>query len=91
MKNTYSRYILSLASLLSLTTVILSISGRAPLSLYFSLYLLETLLITLFFAYLDPRARKALERVGVILFALFAVMVIIQALEIIFGWTLLAF
>lgn len=89
MRTTYNRYILSLALFFMLTTVIISVSVGAPLSLYFSLYLLGTLALTILFAYLDPRARKGLEKVGFVFFAGFVVMVGIKALEIVLGRALL--
>ena len=80
----YNRYIISLALLFMLTTVILSASEQS-LDLYFSLYLIECLILTLLFSQLNPRARGGLNRIGYVLFVGFLSLVAIKVVEILLG------
>jgi TRAP-type C4-dicarboxylate transport system permease small subunit len=43
------------------------------------------LLITLLYVYLNPRARRALNTVGAVLFAGFMVIVVLEVMEILSG------
>lgn len=81
----YNRYIFSLSLLLLLTTVLLSIRPETPLDVYFSLYLIETLVLTTLFVFLEPKARRGLEVVAYILFLGFLVIVGMKVLGILFG------
>lgn len=82
---TYNRYILWLAALLMLTTVILSAYGQKRLDIYFSVYLVEYLVLTLLYVYLNPTARRALSAVGYVLFLGFMFIVVTKVLEILLG------
>jgi len=84
----YNRYILVLAFLFLLTTVILSASHQG-LDVYFSVYLIECLAATLLFTHLNPRARKGLDRVSYVLFAGFLLLVAAEVVEIITGVSIL--
>lgn len=77
----YNRYILLLAFLFVLTTIILSTTERG-LDFYFSIYLIECLLLTLLFSQIKPRARRGLVNVGYVLFGSFLVLVGVKVLEI---------
>lgn len=81
----YNRYIVSLGVILLLTTVLLSVWGQTRLDLYFSIYLLESLILTTLFIHLAPRARKGLEMLGYVLFAGFLVIVTLKVVEMLFG------
>ena len=80
----YNRYILWLAGLFALTTVILAAYGQRQLDVYFSLYLIESLALTLLYVHLNPRARRGLNLVGYVLFAGFMGIVIMKVMEILF-------
>jgi hypothetical protein len=64
----YNRYIISLALLLSLTTVIMAAYGQNRLDVYFTVYLIETLALTEIYVYLTPKARKGLNLITGVLF-----------------------
>lgn len=66
------------------TTVILSASNHG-LDVYFSVYLIECLAVTLLFSHLNPGVRRALGRMGYVLFAGFLFLVVVNAVEIISG------
>ena len=78
----YNRYILWLAGLFALTTVILAVYEQNRLDIYYSLYLIESLALTLLYGHLNPRARRGLYLVGYVLFSGFISIVIIRIVEI---------
>ena len=84
----YNRYILWLTLLFVLTSVIMVFAGVASLKIYFSVYLVETLALTVLFSSLDPRARRSLSAVNYILFIGFLVIVATAVTEIIWGVTI---
>jgi hypothetical protein len=77
----YNIYIILLAAIFMLTTIVLSLS-KASLDLYFSMYLIEYLVLTLLFTYLNPRARRILNFAGYVLFAGFTVIVALKVVDI---------
>ena len=81
----YNRYILWLTALFMLTTVILSAYGQKRLDIYFSVYLIEYLVLTLLYVYFNPRARRVLNAVGYVLFLGFMSIVVTKVLEILLG------
>lgn len=81
----YDRYLVTLASLFTATTVLLAFYNLHQIDLYFSLYLIELLAVTLIFAHLIPRARGFLAFVGVLLFGGFLAIVALKVLEILAG------
>jgi TRAP-type C4-dicarboxylate transport system permease small subunit len=85
----YNRYILWLTLLFVLTSVIMVFAGVASLKIYFSVYLVEILALTVLFSSLDPRARRGLSAVNYMLFAGFLVLVAAAVVEIILGVTIL--
>lgn len=80
----YNKYILSLAVSACLINVILAFSGQDDLAIYFITNIVAYLVITLLYAYLNPRARQALNTIGAVSFAGFIVVVALKAIEI---WT----
>ncbi len=84
----YNRYILSLTLLFLVTTVIISASNRG-LDFYFSIYLIECLVLTLLFSQINPKARKGLNNIGYVLFSGFLVLVGMKVVEIITGTNIL--
>ena len=78
----YNRYLLTLAVLFTLSTTILAAYGQDKLDAYFTVYVIEYLVATLLFVYLDPRARRLLDAMGYVLFGGFMVIVAMKVVEI---------
>ena len=81
----YNKYIVSLALASGLINTLLAILGQNDLGVYFTVNVLAYLVITLLYAYLNPRVRKALNTVGIVLFAGFVVIISLKAIEILSG------
>jgi hypothetical protein len=81
----YNRYLMTLAVLFTLSTTILAAYGQNKLDAYFTVYVIEYLIATLLFVYLDPRARRLLDAMGYVLFGGFMVIVIFKVVEILRG------
>ena len=81
----YNKYIIYLALTSCLTNALLAFFGQNNLEIYFVVNILVYLIITLFYVYLNPRARRALSSVGIVLFAGFMVIVSLKVIEIISG------
>lgn len=81
----YNRYLLTLAALFGLSTTVLAAYGQDRLDAYFTVYVIEYLVTTLLFVYLDPKARRLLDAVGYVLFGGFLVIVILKVVEILRG------
>ena len=78
----YNSYILVVASLLLLTTVILAAYGVASLDVYYTLYVIEALIVTELYVYFNSSARRSLTVVSTVLFAGFVVIVASAVLNI---------
>ena len=78
----YNNYIIAIASLLLLTTVILVAVGVNSLDVYYTFYVVEALIITELYVYFHARARRSLTAVSVVLFAGFVVILLSATLEI---------
>jgi hypothetical protein len=78
----YNRYFLTLAVLFTLSTTILAAYGQDRLDAYFTVYVIEYLVATLLFVYLEPRARRLLDAMGYVLFGGFMVIVTMKVVEI---------
>ena len=81
----YNKYIVSLALVSGLINTSLAFLGQNDLGIYFIINVLAYLVITLLYAYLNPRARRALNTVGVVLFAGFMVIVSLKVVQILAG------
>ena len=79
----YNRYILTVAILLLLTTVILVARNVDSLEVYYVVYVLETLIATELYGYFNTRARRGLHRVSGLLFLGFIVIVLVRVAKII--------
>lgn len=86
---TFNRYLLVMTLLFLTTTLALAATGEDRLGLYFALFLMESLILTLFFAHLNPRARRGLHLITVGLLAGFGVIILDRVLVIILGVELL--
>jgi hypothetical protein len=78
----YNSYVLVVASLLLVTTVILAAYGTASLDIYYTLYVVEALIVTELYVYFNSRARRGLTVVSTVLFAGFLVVVLSTVLNI---------
>ncbi len=78
----YNRYLLVLAAAFTLSTTLLAGYGQDKLDAYFTAYVIEYLVVTLLFVYLDSRTRRLLDWLGYALFGGFLVIVLFKVLEI---------
>jgi uncharacterized membrane protein YhhN len=81
----YNRYIISLVLTSCVINTVLAFFGQNDLTLYFTLNITAFLVITLLYVYLNPRARGALNTIGVVFFAGFMVVVVLKITEILSG------
>ena len=78
----YNNYILIVAILLLLTTVILIAIGQNSLDIYCTVYIIEALIVTELYVYFNAKARRQLNFVSTILFAGFLFIVASQVIKI---------
>ena len=78
----YNSYILIIAVLLLLTTVILVATGQNSLDIYYTVYIIEALTVTELYVYLNAKARRGLTMVSTILFGGFLFVVSLQVIKI---------
>ncbi len=79
----YNRYFLFLATAFTLSTTLLAAFGQDKLDAYFTVFVIEYLVVTLLFVYLDSQARRLLDGLGYALFGGFFVIVLFKVVEII--------
>ena len=85
----YNKYILIMALVFSVTSVIFAIANVSNLGLCLTIYVIESLILTELFIYLNPKARRNLNRVNVVLFGLFLTLVAVEVVEILTGLRIL--
>ena len=78
----YNGYILTVAILLLLTTVIMIATGQNSLDIFFTVYVIEALIITELYVYFNDKARRGLNMVSAVLFGGFAFALCLQVLKI---------
>lgn len=78
----YNSYILIIAILLLLTTVILVALGQNSLDIYYTIYIIEALVVTELYVAFNAKARRGLSLVSAILFGGFLVIVSLQVIKI---------
>lgn len=78
----YNRYIITVALLLLLSTVILILVGQNSLDTYFTVYVIEALVVTELFIYFNNKARRALTFVSTLLFGGFTIALCLQIVRI---------
>ncbi len=78
----YNRYILTIVLLLLLTTVILMATGQNSLDVYYTIYVIEALIITELYVYFNNKARRGLTLVSTVLFGGFIIAFGLQVLKI---------
>lgn len=81
----YNKYVVSLALSACLINTLLAFFGQNDLTIYFTINIIAYLVITLLYVYLNPRARRALNTVVVVLFGGFMVIVVTKGIEILSG------
>ena len=79
----YNRYLIVLSAVVALSTTVLAAYDVRQLDAYFSVYVIEMLVVTLFFGYLHPRAARVLTGIGYALVAVFLLVVAIKVVTII--------
>jgi hypothetical protein len=77
----YNLYVVSVATLLLITTVLLVAVGQSSLDVYYSFYVVEALIITELFVYFNKRSRRALQIVSIVLFGGFIIVLGMQVLK----------
>lgn len=78
----FNSYILIVAALLLLTTVILAVMGQEALDVYYTIYIIEALVVTELYVFLNPKARRGLSLVSAILFGGFLFVVSLEVIKI---------
>ena len=78
----YNSYILTVALLLLLTTVILIASGQNSLGIYYAIYIIEALIITELYVYFNAKARRGLTFASAILFGGFLSVLCFQVIKL---------
>lgn len=81
----YNRYVISLALASALINILLAFLGQNDLMLYFAINIINYLVITLLYVYLNPRARGALNTAGAVFFAGFMVVVVLKVMAMLSG------
>lgn len=79
---TYNRYIIILVLAFSAVNTLMAFMGQDKLEVYFTVNLIAYLIISLLYAYLNPRAKKVLSKMWMGLFGGFVVLVVIRVAEI---------
>jgi hypothetical protein len=78
----YNRYVLTVAILLILTTVLLIATGQNSLDIYYTIYVIEALIVTELYVYFNNKARRGLTLVSAMLFGGFIIAFGLQVLKI---------
>ena len=78
----YNRYILTVALVLLLTTVILIAMGQNSLDIYYTIYVVEALFVTELYVYFNNKARRGLTYVSTMLFGGFVIALCLHAFKI---------
>lgn len=78
----YNSYIITVAALLFLTTVLLVATGQNSLDIYYTIYIIEALIVTELYVYFNAKVRRGLNLVAGILFGGFLGVVALQVINI---------
>ncbi len=81
----YNKYIISLTLAACLINTVLAFVGQGNLEIYVVINIIAYLVITELYVYLNPRTRKALNNIVIVLFAGFMVIVVTKVVEILAG------
>ena len=77
----YNRYILTVAGLLLLTTMVLIGTGQNSLDIYYTVYVIEALIVTEMYVYFNKKSRRGLNFIVTMLFGGFAVVLCFQVFK----------
>ena len=77
----YNRYFITVAIVLLSTAIILIAAGQTSLDIFYSLYVVEALIVTELFVYFNKKSRRVLNIVGVLLFGGFGIVLCLQILK----------
>ena len=80
----YNVYILAVAALLMLTTVVLVTLGEDSLGIYYSSYIIEALIVTELFVHFNAKARQGLSLVSTMLFVGLVFIVSLKVVDVFF-------
>jgi hypothetical protein len=78
----FNFYLLFIVIASYLTNIILAFIGQDDLTVYFTLNVIVFLVITLLHIYLNPRARRSLSAIAVVLFGGFMVIVLLKVIDV---------
>ncbi len=78
----YNRYIFILATLLMISTIILTATGQSSLSAYYTVYVIEAMLLTELYIYFNSRARRGLGFISGFLFTTFMVILSLEVVKV---------
>ena len=81
----YNKYVVSLVLSSCLINTLLAFFGQNDLGIYFTINIIAYLVITLLYVYFNPRARRALNTTGIVLFGGFMVIVVTKVMEVLSG------
>ncbi len=81
----YNRYLMTLALVFTAVNVIMSTLDESTLDLHFTVLVVASLLVTLLFAFLNPRARRALSAISAAFLGGFLVVVALRVVDILKG------
>jgi len=77
--------VVSLALATCIIDTLLAVGGQKNLEVYLTINIIAYLVITLLYVYLNPRARRALNTISMVLFGAFLVVVAIKVMEVLRG------
>jgi len=78
----FNLYLLFIVIASCLTNTILAVTVQDDLAVYFTLNVIVFLVITLLHVYLNPRARRSLSVIAVVLFGGFMVIVLLKVIDV---------
>lgn len=78
----YNNYILTVAMLLLITTPILVAMGQNSLEVFYTVFIIEALVVTELYVYLSGKVRRQLNLVSVILFGNFSLIVLANIVKL---------
>lgn len=78
----YNRYVITVTLFLLLSTVLLIAAGQNSLDIYFTVYVIEALVISELYVHLNTKARRGLTYVSALLFGGFAFILLFQIIKL---------
>ncbi len=81
----YNKYIISLAIASCVINPLLAFFNQDDIVIYLAINIIAYLAITLLYVHLNPKARRALNTVSVVYFAIFLLVVVFQVVAVLFS------